>query len=300
MTLGTVRGHDGVVAVGSEVNHFAWTHRCHRGHMGVGGIEHAITTGGHVLHDDTFDQGQVFHGVDVIHPEVVTSAEVGHHGHLAAVVTQTFAQDPAACGFKNGGVDIRVHQHIACTLGAAAIATVNLAAIDIDAVGQGHAHAQAAGSEQVGGQAGGCGFAVGAGHCNDGNAAILTGGKQVSNNGFTHRTAFSKGGRQVHAQARCGIDFHHAAALVFQRLEHGFADHVHAANVQAHHLRGSDSARGHVGVHIVGHIGGGAAGAQVGVVAQHDTLAFFRHALRVQALQGQTCQCDVVKTNLGQ
>ena len=58
-----------------------------------------------------------------------------------------------------------------------------------------------------------------------------------------------------------------------QRLEHGFADHVHAADVQADGLRRPRWRGRRSRVHVVGHIGGAAAGGQVGVVAQHHALA---------------------------
>ena len=52
-------------------------------------------------------------------------------------------------------------------------------------------------------------------------------------------------------------------------------------------LRRRHRARRHFGVHVVGHVGGGAAGAQVGVVAQHHALALGRHVVGRQALQAQ-------------
>jgi hypothetical protein len=78
------------------------------------------------------------------------------------------------------------------------------------------------------------------------------------------------------------------------------AHHVHAADIEADHLRRFHRARSHFRMHVVGHVGGGAAGRQVGVVAQDDALAFGRHRIRFQILQRQAGQRDIVETDLGQ
>lgn len=74
---------------------------------------------------------------------MVAFAHIGDHGHLTAVKAQTFTQDAAARALQNGGIHLGVGQHIACTLGTRAVAAIDLAAIHIDAIGIGHAHAQA-------------------------------------------------------------------------------------------------------------------------------------------------------------
>ena len=149
-------------------------------------------------------------------------------------------------------------------------------------------------------QAHGRRFAVGAGHGNHRHAAIATLGKHVVNHGVAHVTAFAKRGADVHAQARCSVDFDDTAVLFFQWARDGLAHHVHTANVHTHHLGRSHHAGGHFGVHIVGHIGGGAAGGQVGVVAQDHASAFGGHGFGLQVLGPQTANGDVVKADLGQ
>jgi hypothetical protein len=57
--------------------------------------------------------------------------------------------------------------------------------------------------------------------------------------------------------------------------------------MQAHHVGCCYRAGGHVGVHIVSHVGGRAAGGQVGVVAQVDALAFGGNGVGAKALAGQ-------------
>ena len=80
---------------------------------------------------------------------MVTRADVGNDGNLATIKGQPFAQQAASCCFKDGCIDIGVHEYIARTARATAIAIVNLTAVDIHTVGVGHAHAQFIGFEKV-------------------------------------------------------------------------------------------------------------------------------------------------------
>ena len=156
---------------------------------------------------------------------------------------------------------------------AAAVARVDAQVVDVHAVGIGHADAVAGGAQQMRGQAHGGGLAVGAGHRHDRDAAIFAVGVHVGDDGLAHIAALAEGRIQVHAQAGRGIDFHHAAVLFLQRIQHALGDDVHAADVQADHSGGRHGARGHLGMDLVGHVGGRAASAQVGVVAQEDQRA---------------------------
>ena len=70
---------------------------------------------------------------------------------------------------KHGRLDARVHQHGRGALRAAAIARVDAALVDVDAVGAGHAHASAGAAEDVGDEPRGGGLAVDAGDGDDGN-----------------------------------------------------------------------------------------------------------------------------------
>jgi hypothetical protein len=134
----------------------------------------------HVLHDHALEYRQVFQRGDVVQAEVVAGADVGDHGDFAAVEAQAFAQHAAAGGLEHGGVDVGVHQHVARAARAAAVAAVDLPAVDVDAVGVGHAGAQAVGGQQVGDQARGGGLAVGAGHGDHRDAAVVAGANRVS------------------------------------------------------------------------------------------------------------------------
>ena len=271
------------------------------GHHGrVVGIEHGHARWLHVEHNHPLEHRQVFQCGDVVQAQVVTRTQVGHHGHLAAVKGQAFAQQATPGGLEHGGVHVGVHQDIAGAARAAAVARIGLAAIDIHAIGVGHAHAQALSLEQVGGQTHGGGFAVGAGHRNHRDAAIATIREHVVNDGVAHVPAFAKRGADVHAQARCGVEFDNAAVLFFKRARERFADHVHAANVDTHHLRRRDHAGFDLGVDFVGHVGGGAAGGQVGVVAKDHAAALGGDRLGLQVLCMQAADGDVVKTDFRQ
>ena len=170
--------------------------------------------------------------------QVVARTNVGDHRHMTAVKGQAFTQHAAACGFQHSRVHIRVHQHTAGAARSAAVAGVKLQAIHINAVGVGHAHAQAMRAQQVGAQTHGGGFAVGAGDGDQGDAAIFAVGKHGVDDGAADIAALAKRGLQMHAQSWRGIHFHNAAVLLFQRLEHRLDHHVHTAHIQPDHLRG--------------------------------------------------------------
>ena len=298
--LGAVHGHHRMLAVGGKEGDVAAAVVGHADHHRVGGVEHRHAALQHILHDHPLEDGQVFQGGDVVQAQMVARADVGHHRHLAAVEGQAFAQQAAARRFEHGGVDVGVHQHIAGASRAAAVAAVDGAPFDIDAVGIRHAGAQPGGGGQVGDQAHGGGFAIGAGDGDDGNAAVVAIGEHGADDGFAHRAALAERWGQVHAQARRGIDFHHAAALLLDGFQHAVAHQVDAADVQPHHVGGGDGARRHFRMDVVGNVGGGAAGRQIGVVAQDDAFAARRDRVGLIALRGQAGQGDVVEADLGQ
>ena len=99
----------------------------------------------------------------------------------------------------------------------------------------------------------------------------------------------------MHAQARRRVDLDDPAALLFQRLVHGLADDIDAADIQPDHLRRFHRPRRHLRMDVVGHIGRRAAGAQIGVVAQDDALAHGGDRVHAVILYGETGQRDVVE-----
>ena len=286
--------------VGGEEGHRAAAILGHARHGGVGGVQHGHAAVGHVLHDHSFEYREVFHGGDVVQSQVIPGADIRHHGDLAAVEGQAFAQHAAARRLEHGRVHVRVQQHVARAARAAAVAAVDLAPFDVHAIGVGHAGAQAGSRQQMGDQAHGGGLAIGAGDGDDGDAAIVALGEHGGDDGFAHGAWLAERRRQVHAQARCGVHFDDAGVLLFQRFQNAFGDHVHAADVQAHHVRGGDGARRHFRVHVDGDVGGRAARRQVGVIAQNYALAHGRHGFGHIALLGQAGQGDVVEADFRQ
>jgi len=139
--LGKVVGEDRFVAVLGEVGDAARAGIGHGGHDRVGGVEHGGAAAGDAVNDDAFDHGEVLDGADVVESEVVALADVGDDGDVAAVEPESFAEDAAAGGFQDGGIDVGVEQDLAGADGAAAIAAFDALAGDVDAIGVGHADA---------------------------------------------------------------------------------------------------------------------------------------------------------------
>ena len=158
---------DRVVAVDGEVEDAAGAMRLHADHQRIVGVEHRDAVGRHDVDDAALHLGQFLRRVDFAQAEVIAVADVGDHGHVAAVEGQALAEDSAAGGFQHGRVDGRVHQHGAGALRPAAIAAVDPAAVDENAVGAGHAHAQARALEDVGDESRGGRLAVHAGDGDD-------------------------------------------------------------------------------------------------------------------------------------
>ena len=268
-----VGGQNWMVFVCPKKSHSRGGVRGHSRHHGIHCVKHRHALRRNVLHDHPFYQRQFFNGVDEVQPQMVATAHIGHHRHIAAVKSQAFAQHAAACSFQNRSVYIGMLQHAASALRAAAVSRVDAFALHIHPVGAGHAHAPAMLLKQVRNQPYGGGFAVGTRYCHHRNAAVFFAAKHGLDDGFAHRAPFAKRRRQMHAQTGCCIHFHHTTALGFKGLQDAFAHHVYPANVQSHHFGCRYGARSNRGVHVVGHVGGSAAGGQVGVVPQVHPLA---------------------------
>ena len=299
--LGAVHGHDWMVAVAGKENHLAGAGIGHADDHRIGGVEHGVTgVGFDVLDDDALDNGKVFDGADIGEAEVVALADVGDDSNVAAVEAEPLAQYAATRRFEDSGIDAGVEQYVASALGTAAIAGINPLVLDIDAVGAGHADAQAVAAENVGDQAHSRCLAVGAGNRDQRNAGIVAVGEHRRNDRFADVAAFAVGGRQVHAQAGRGIEFDDAATLFFEWAQDIVADDVDPGDVEADHLCGSDGALCEVGMHVVGDVGGGAARRQVSVVTQDDALASGGDRIGAQPILGKAGNGDVVEADLGE
>ena len=139
--LRTVRDADGIGRIAREVDHPARTDGTQTCGYRVVGVQHREAGARHVLHDDALQDREILDRGDVIETQMITRADIGDDRHLAAVKGQTFAENAAARGFKHCGVDVGMHQDAARAARTAAITAVNLNPVDINTVGQGHAHA---------------------------------------------------------------------------------------------------------------------------------------------------------------
>ena len=106
--------------------------------------------------------------------------------------------------------------------------------------------------------------------------------EQAVDDRLAHRARLARGGLQVHPQPGAGVHFDDHARLALQRLGDVHRHDVHAGDVQADHPRGVDGPGGDFRMDLVGHVGGGAAGAQVGVAAD-------QHARRRPAAPSRAC-----------
>ena len=182
----------------------------------------------------------------------------------------------------------------------AAIAVVDAAAGDVDAVGAGHAHATAGAREHVGDQPRRRRLAVDAGDGDDRNAAVLSAGKQRFDDRFADRSRRAGRRLQVHPQPGLGVDFDDHAALVVERLADVVGDDVDAGDVEPDHPGRFDGLPRHVGMDPIGDVGRRAAGAQVRVAADEDLAAGGRNRIGREALFGQHRQGNAVDLDRAQ
>ena len=133
---------DGVVLLHAEEDDLAAGGSSHAGRPLVVGVEHRLAVAEDRLGHDRLDLGQVVERVDAAQAEVV-GGDVGDDGDVAAVEAEARAEDAAAGGLEHGVVDGRVLEHHLRAGRAAHVAGQDLGAVDVDAVGGGHADAPA-------------------------------------------------------------------------------------------------------------------------------------------------------------
>jgi hypothetical protein len=252
-----------------------------------------------VLNDDPLDHRQVLNGADIGKSEVVAKPDVGDHRNIAAVEAEALAQHAAACRFQDGRVDTGVEENISGAFRTTAVAAVDAPIFDIDAVGGGHADAQALCGENVGDQADGGRLAVGSGNRHQRDTRIFAVGEDVADDRFANWPSLAERRLQMHAQAWCGVQLDDTATLLLERAQDAVTDDVNTGNIEADGARRSDGLRGELGMDVVGDVGGRAAGRQVGVVAQDYARASVWYRLRGQAAARQACQGHFVEANPG-
>ena len=274
--------------------------------LGVGGhLEGVFVVGvedgavlGHLDHQ-ALHLGELVERVDAAEAEVV-GGDVEHGAHVAEAVAEAGADDAAAGGLDDGHVDGGVAQHHGGGLRAGHVALHRDVAVDVDGVGRGLADDVAGHLQDVGEHAGGGGLAVGAGERRDRDARGGAVGEEHVHHRAADVAALALGGGDVHAHAGAGVDLADGAAVVAVALGDVGGEEVDAADVEAD---GADGALGHepvVGVDDVGHVDGGAAGGEVGGLAQEDDLALGRDRAVVVALGLEQAVGGVVELEAGQ
>ncbi len=128
--------------VAAEEDHRAAAQARHAHDQRIIRVEHGRATLGHAPHRDRLDAREFGRGVDAAQTEVVALAHVGHHRDVTPIEAEPLTKHAATRGLQHGRVDARMRKHRARALRAAAIARVDAAAFDVDAVGAGHTHAQ--------------------------------------------------------------------------------------------------------------------------------------------------------------
>ena len=84
----------------------------------------------------------------------------------------------------------------------------------------------------------------------------------------------------MHPQSRNRVDFHDDSALLLQRPPNVLDHDIHAGQIQAHHPRRLDGPGGHLRMHLIGHVLGRPARAQVSIAANQHDLSGSRNRLR--------------------
>jgi hypothetical protein len=183
-----------------------------------------------------FDPRQVFYGLDAVHAQVVVR-HVEHDADVAAVERQAPLEDAAARRFQHREIDVRRAQHIAGRPVAGAVAAHHFHAVEVDALGRGHAGRAPGQARAVGQHQGGGGLAVGAGDRHHGDAPVA-GAEHGLDDGGACVARLAAARVVVHADARRRVDFDDGAALLLERLRDVAADDVDAGDVEADFLRG--------------------------------------------------------------
>jgi hypothetical protein len=259
----------------------------------VHGVEHAHAVGEHHVDLRAQHLVQLVRFGHIVPLQALGAVEVGHHAHVAAVVGQALVQDQCGAVLEHGGLGVAVHQQ------AVAGFPVGAAAGHVGALDAALPHEQAVAARQgrvlarqVHQPGDGARHHMGvarAGHTHDGNAprvrVVLLAREQLLDDGLAHGPRFAHGGLQVHQQAGAGVDLDHGAALGLQGPRDVLGHHVHAGDVQAHHLGGQADAVGDFWVHLVRAVDG-----DIAVALHQHPVAGRRHAVGREALALQVEQ----------
>ena len=189
-----------------------------------------------VLNDHALDECNPIRGVDEVHAQMITDANVGDDCDITLIKGKAFAQDASTRSFQYCGIDIRMHQHVTGTAWPTAITGIDTALFNINAVRVCHAHTFAACPEYVGSQPYSRRFSICSCHGHDGDAGVVAFGEHCGDDRLAHRACLAERGTQMHAQTRRCIDFDDTSALLFHRLGDGLGDKVYPCDVETDHL----------------------------------------------------------------
>ncbi len=131
----------GLFGVEGKESHGAGATGRHIGDQRIGGVEHGVARSGNRLDNAPFHLGQFLGRIDVGEAQVVALADIRHDGHVAEVEAEPLAENAAAGSLENGHVDARIDQDAPGALRAAAIAVVDAAIVDENAIGARHSDA---------------------------------------------------------------------------------------------------------------------------------------------------------------
>ncbi|EEF26373.1 conserved hypothetical protein, partial [Ricinus communis] len=260
------------------------------------GVEHHGAGCG--LRHHALDRRQVFQRLHAVQAQVVL-AHVQQHRHVAAVERQAALEDAAARRLQHRELHLWRRQHGARRPVAAAIAALDLGAVDEHPFAGGAAGGDARLAQRMFDHQRGGGLAVGAGDRDHRDAAVV-----VAEHGLDDGragVARHAGARIfVHADAGCRVDFDDRAIAAVQRTRNVLAHQVDAGDIQPD-LAGCAHAHGErFRRQAVGHILRRAAAGQVGVAAHDDAAAGLRHAVEVQPLRGQRGLGVTIQRDAGQ
>ncbi|MNK63300.1 hypothetical protein D3C87_825120 [compost metagenome] len=269
----------------------------YRQHQGIVGVEHDRALA--VLDQETLDPGEVFEGLGAVLAEVIV-VDVEHRRDIAGLEAEPALEEAATSGFEHRRLDRGVGEDGAGRPVAGAIAPGDALAVEVDALGGGHAGADARLTQGVADHERGGSLAVGAGHRVDRDGDGSTGRVEHVDDGCAHVMRLALGGVLVHADARRRVDLDDGSALLVEGNRDIHADHVDAGDVEADLLGGPDAERGVLGVDDLGEVDGRAAGREVGVLTKEDDLAGGGDGVRIDALLGKDRHGPGIELEAGQ
>ena len=143
MALGAVGCHHRIEFIQRKKRYRPFAFSGHAGNDRICCVQNGRSFGADVLNDHALENGKLIDRGDVIEAEVIAATHIGNDRDIAAIKRQAFAQHPTAGSFKHCGIDVRVVQHIFRAFGATAVTRINAISANVNAVGIGHANAQA-------------------------------------------------------------------------------------------------------------------------------------------------------------